>query len=165
MALAVAFRFSFVDSKNKASFTKVSVPNGFSIANYVEFGQGLAQLFANLSEGQLTKVSFTASLDLSTATIKAGANVLADVGQKAYMKFASAVSGFSRQFWFPAMDEQIGAPNSDSILAGTDPNVDALVTAIEDGIVVTGGTVTPTDNRAQDLVSLTEAKKRFRNRS
>jgi hypothetical protein len=39
MALAVSVRFDFQDQKGKTSFTKVRVPNGFSIAQYTEFAQ------------------------------------------------------------------------------------------------------------------------------
>lgn len=164
MPLAVRFRFDFIDGKGKTSFTKISVPTGFSIAQYVEFGQAMGQLIATISAGQVTGASATVSLDLSTATLKSVISNVSDAGQKGYFKFASAVTGFARKIFLPTFREDMIVAGSDSIDT-TDTDVAAFVAAMEDGIVVTGGTISPTDNRSNDLAVLTTAKEMFRARS
>lgn len=164
MPLAVSIRFSFVDNKGKTSFTKINVPNGFSIANYIEFGQGMAQLLTNISEGQITGASATFNMDLSGAGLKSVASGLADAGQKAFFIFRSAVTGFTKRMFVPTLSELKVVAGSDDI-DQADLDVAAFITAMEDGIVVTGGTISPTDSRAQDLVAVSSAKENFLNRS
>lgn len=164
MALAVSLRFSFVDAKGKTSFTKVNVPNGFAISDYIEFGQGIAQLMTNISEGQITGASATFGLDISGAGLKAVASGLADAGQKAFFIFRSAVAGFTKRMFVPTLSELKVSAGSDDI-DQADVDVAAFITAMEDGIVVTGGTISPTDSRAQDLVAVSSAKENFLNRS
>lgn len=164
MALAVSVRFSFVDAKGKTSFTKVSVPTGFSIADYVEFAQDMSQLLANITEGQLTGASVTFGLDLSGLGLKAVASGLADAGQKAFFIFRSAVTGFRKRLSIPTLSELKVVAGSDDI-DQADVDVAAFITAMEDGVVVTLGTIAPTDSRAQDLVAVSSAKETFLNRS
>lgn len=161
MALAVTIRLQVVDSKGKTSFTKVRVPTGFSIPQYVEFAQGIAQLIGDLSVGSITSASLTFGVDLGGLGLKAVANVLADTAQKGYFAFASAVTGFFKRLRIPTFDEGKIAVGSDAI-STSDPDVAAFITAMESGIVVTGGTVAPTTEREQDLVALTDAREVFR---
>ena len=153
MALAVSIRFDFIDDKGKTSFTKVRVPTGYTIANYVEFAQGAAQVFADLSNAQITNVSLTFGLDLSGQGLKTVASVVSDIYQKIRFQFATALQGFRAKFSVPASSELKIVAGSDAV-DEVDADVAAFVTAIEDGLVVTGGTVTFTDNRDNDITAL-----------
>lgn len=164
MALAVSVRFSFVDAKGKTSFTKVNVPTGFTIANYIEFGQDFAQLLTNISEGQITGASATFALSLSGLGLKTVVSGVADAGQKAFFIFRSAVTGFTKRLFVPTLSELKVTAGSDDI-DQADVDVAAFITAMEDGIVVTGGTISPVDSRAQDLVAVSSAKENFLKRS
>jgi len=161
MALAVSIRFDFVDDKGKASFTKVHVPNGFTIAQYVEFAQGFGQLLTNASSAVLTRASVVFSIDLSGATIKAAAAFAADVAQKAFFQFRTAVTGFLARMKIPTLNELKVNSGSDSINQA-DADVAAFITAMENGIIVTGATISPCDDRGNDIVDTTIAREVFR---
>lgn len=161
MALAVTLNVQVADSKGKTSGTKIRVPTGFSIAQYIEFGQAMLQLIANMQVGVITGASISFGIDLSGLGLKAVANVLSDTAQKGYFSFASAVTGFFKRLRIPTFREDLVAVGSDSVDV-TAPEVIAFVTAMENGIVVTGGTVSPSTERVQDLVALTDAREVFR---
>jgi len=161
MVLAVSIRFDFQDQKGKTSFTKVRVPNGFSIAQYSEFTVAMGQLLANLSSARVTRASFCVGLDLSGSTIKAVASGISDIAQKAILGFSTAVTGFRTKLKLPAFSETKIITGSDAV-DEADLDIAAFVTAMENGIVVTGGTVSPTDIRENDIVSTDYAREFFR---
>lgn len=161
MALAVSIRYDFVDSKGKTSFTKIRVPLGFSIAQYSEFVLGMGQFISNISTCRITGASMTFNIDLSGLGLKAAATVVADTAQKGYFSFISAATGFYKRLRIPTFDESLVETGSDGIDT-VDPAVAAFTNAMTNGIVVTGGTVSPVTERGQDLVSLNEAREVFR---
>jgi hypothetical protein len=161
MALAVAVRFDFQDEKGKTSFTKVRIPTTFSVGTVTAFALGLAQLISNISQCQITNVSTTFAIDLSGLSLKAAASAVADVAQKGYFAFRSAVTGFAKRLRIPTIDENIVNAGSDTVDT-LDVNVAAFVTAMESGVAVTGGTIAPTTERMQDLTALEEAREVFR---
>lgn len=161
MALAVTVNIQVQDSKGKTSGTKIRVPTGFSIAQYIEFAQAIMQLIANMQVGVITGGSISFGLDLSGLGLKTVANVLADTAQKGYFSFASAVTGFFKKLRIPTFREDLVSVGSDAIDT-TSTEVAAFVAAMENGIVVTGGTISPCTERVQDLVALTDAREVFR---
>lgn len=146
MARAIAVIFTFVDGKGKTSFTKVHVPNGFNIADYIEFGQFVAQEFVDISTGRCTGCSICIPMDLSTGTFKAIADTVADVFEKALFTFNTVLSGFASKFKLPTWDESNTVAGTDQIDT-SDIAVAAFVTAYETGISTGGGTVNFTDSR------------------
>lgn len=161
MALAVSIRFDFVDGKGKTSFTKIRVPNGFSVAQYTEFAQAMCQLLTNLTQASITRAGFSVGLNLSTATIKATPNVFSDIAQKVMFGFSTALAGFRTKVKLPALNEDKVTTGSDAINQA-DPAVAAFIAAMENGIVVTGGTISPTDQRGNDINNTDYAKELFR---
>ena len=107
MALAVSVRFDFQDAKGKKSFTKVRVPTGFASTNYAAFAAGMAQFMANISTGQITRVSFCVGIDLSGATIKAVPSGLSDIAQKVIVGFSTAVQGLRTKMKLPAISSNM----------------------------------------------------------
>jgi hypothetical protein len=161
MALAVTINIQCADSKGKTSGTKIRIPIGFTIPQYIEFGQAIMQLIANLQVGVITRGSITFGLDLSGLGLKTVANVLSDTAQKGYFSFVSAATGFFKKLRIPTFREDLVAVGSDAIDT-TDTDVAAFIAAMENGIAVTGGTVSPCTDRVQDLVALTDARETFR---
>ncbi len=154
---AVAIHFTFLDGKNKTSKTTIHVPTGFSVAQYLEFGQAMAQLLANLSEGQITDVSVSLPLSLSGATIRASATAVADIFKKVFFQARSAVSGLLGKFFIPTLNESFRISGSDAIdQAATEPA--ALISIIENGINVSGEVVQPVDLRGNDLTDVSIAR-------
>jgi hypothetical protein len=161
MALAVTINFGVLDEKGAKSSTKIRVPNGFSIPQYIEFAQGAAQVLAGISTGQITSASICIGLDISTATIKASVLTGADRFQKAFFQWATAVAGFFARIRLPAFNELYIAAGTDAVDLTAAP-IMALDSMMTDGIVVTGGTILPTNEREMDVVTLTTAKQQFR---
>lgn len=161
MALAVSMRFDFIDEAGRTSFTKVRVPTGFSLPQYTEFAQAFGQLLIGVSVGQITRASFCVGLDLSTSTIKAAATLFADIAQKAMFGFSTVVAGLRTKLKIPAFDENLINAGSDDvdIIA---PAVANFLAAMEDGIVVTGGTISPCDSRENDVNNTDFGRELFR---
>ena len=153
MALAVNIRFDFIDDKGKTSFTKVRVPTGYTIANYVEFAQGAAQVLADMSNAQITNVSLTFGLDLSGQGLRTVASTVSDIYQKIRFQWTTALAGFQAMFSVPATSESKIVTGSDAV-DEVDVDVAAFITAVEDGIVVTGGTMNFVDSRGNDITAL-----------
>jgi hypothetical protein len=161
MALAVALRIDFIDAKGDTSFTKIRVPSGFSIAQYLEFGAAMCQFISDTSQCLITGASLTFGIDLSGLGLKVAAASVADVFQKGYFAFTSAATGFFKRFRVPTFDEDLVTANSDAIDT-VDADVAAFIAANTNGIVVTGTTVQPTTERGHDLTGLSEAREVFR---
>lgn len=161
MVLALSVRFDIVDAKNKASFTKVRIPTGFTISQYSEFVLAMGQLLANINNGKITRASFCVGLDISGATIKAVASGLSDIAQKAFFGFSTAVAGLRTRLKIPAVSETKVVVGSD-VLDQSDPDVAAFISAMENGIVVTAGTISPSDDRENDITTTDFARELFR---
>ena len=164
MALAFSIRLDFVDNKGSTSFTKIRVPTTFALSDYIEFGEAAAQLVAKVCTARVTAVSLTVSVDLAGLGLKTSAASVAKVGRKLFFKFATAVTGFIGRTLFPTLKESLVVAGSDNIDM-TDTDVAALASAFEDGIVVTGGTVTYTNDRGHDITNTDVAKEQFRRRT
>lgn len=155
MAFALIVQIDFVDAKNKESFTRVRVPNGFTIAQLTTFAQGLAQAVTNISGCRVTGASI--GINFTLTGLGAAASAAADVASKAFLKVRSAVAGFFAKFQIPTFDED------GLVLAGTDdidtadPAVAAFITLIETG----DGTVAPCDKYGNDLVDTEIAREQF----
>lgn len=158
MALAITVRFDFLDDKGKTSFSKVRVPNGFSLAQYGEFGTAFGQLLANVSNCKVTGSSLTFAIDLSGLGLRTVASVASDVAEKAIFLWNTAVTGLKAKLRIPTFDELLIPPGSDAVdLVQAD--VAAFKAAMENGIVVpVAVTVQPTDGRTNDITALTEAR-------
>jgi hypothetical protein len=64
-------------------------------------------------------------------------------------------------FRIPTFSEALVQAGTDAVDTA-DLDVAAFVTAMQDGIVVTGGTISPTNSRDNDVVSLASARQQFR---
>lgn len=163
MALAVSLRFDVIDDKGDTSFTKIRVPLGFSIADYIEFAQAAAQILLGGSTGRITRASVVFNVSLDGLGLKTVASAVSKVARKLYLQFSTAVTGFLSKTIFPALSESLVLAGTDDV-DQTDTDVAALVSALEDGIVVTAGTMQFTNGRGHDIEALDVAKEQFRRR-
>lgn len=164
MALAFSIRLQFLDAKGKSSFTKVRVPTTFAISDYLEFVQASAQLFSNLSQGQVSRGAICFGIDLSGLGLATVASAVSSVAKKLSLRFRTAATGFFAKMNMPTISELLFPGGGDAI-DDTDADVAAVVSALEDGLVVTGGTVNFTNDREQDIVTYQSGRERFRRRS
>ena len=158
---AIKVHFTIIDSKNRTSKTSINVPTGFSIAQYLEFGQSMGQLIAVLCDGQITEISVSYPLSLSGATIRAAAAAAADIFKKVFFQASSAVAGLVSKFFIPTYDEANTVASSDQVNMA-DAQVAAIVAIIEDGVNVSGEIVQPIDIRGNDLELVTIGREVFR---
>ena len=86
MALALIAQIDFVDAKNKTSFTRVRIPNGFTIAQYTTFTQELAQAVTNISGCRVTGASI--GVNFTFTGLGAAAAAVDAVPSLATMKLA-----------------------------------------------------------------------------
>lgn len=158
---AVQLTVNWIDAKNKPTKTILHIPTGFSISQMIQFAQGAAQLFANTSFASITSVSISVGIDLSAATIRLVAVSTADVAEKLLLTARSLVSGLFARFNIPTFDENKLIPGTDQA-DFADPDIAALVSAIEDGLIVNTLPVLPRDKRGNDLIEVTQGREIFR---
>jgi len=154
---------AMVDQTGKSSSTKIRVPNTFSIADYREFALAIGQLILNISGGAITGISVNFGLDLSGLGLKTVASAVEKVGAKMQGLFSTA-SGIIAKWLLPAPIEEKVVAGSDDF-DQTDTDVAALVSAMEDGIAVTGGTLQPTNGRGSDVQAVASLREVFRRRA
>lgn len=158
---AVAVNFTIIDQKGESSKTTVHVPTGFSVAQYAAFAQSMAQLIANIIDGQITEVSVSLPLSLSGATIRAVALGAADIFKKLFIQARSAVAGLVGKFNIPTYDEANNIAGSDQA-DQADTEIAALIAIVENGANISGEVVQPVDLRGNDLVDVSIAREIFR---
>lgn len=159
--MPVMVTFTIKDGKGKSSNTKIRLPDGFNLPQYVEFAMSFGNILLNLSEGVITGISIGVPLDLSGATIRAVASTFADVAEKALLIARTAVSGLFARFNIPTFDESQVVTGSDEINVSL-PNPAALIAIIENGVNVGGTQVDVEDKRDNDVTDVYGAFKNFR---
>lgn len=158
---AVSVHFTILDAKGKSSRTTVHVPTGFSLSQYTQFGTAMAQLIANISEGQITEVSVSFPVDLSGAALRAAALVGADIFKKLFVQARSAVAGLLAKFNIPTYDESNTVSGSDA-LNEADPDALLLIALVETGANISGEIIQPVDLRGNDLEDVSIMREIFR---
>lgn len=155
MALALIAQIDYVDGKNKASFTRVRVPTGFTVAQYTTFVQDLAQAVCDITGCLITGASI--NLSFSLTGLNTIASAASNVAAKMFLTVKSAVAGFFSKFSIPTFlgDTMVTAGTDQVNLADTD--VAALVTLLEDG----DGTVVPCDKYGNALTTTDIARELF----
>ena len=157
MVLAFVTRFDLRDDKGKTSFTKIRIPTTLNMGQISQFAQAMAQLIADFSTCEITGASITLAIDLSALGLKVSAQPLSDVAEKAAFIFNTAVTGFKARLRLPTFREFLVPSGSDAVDLA-DPDVAAFAAAMENGIVTVGGTISPTDDRLNDVVSVSTAR-------
>lgn len=158
MALAVAVRIDFIDETGATSFTKIRVPTGFTVAQYVEFATAFGAFVLPVTTCQITGISLSFDLGLSGLGLKAVALGTADVFRKGFFIFRAAIAGFSKKLGLPTFLETKVPTGTDAIDQG-DADVLAFINAMTNGIAVSGPiTIQPTDERGNDLTTISVAR-------
>ncbi|KKN01200.1 hypothetical protein LCGC14_1130140 [marine sediment metagenome] len=155
MVLAFSLIINFDDENGKKASTKLRLPTTFSIAQYTEFATAAAQLYANASQCSITNVSLTIDFDFSALGLDGIALIASNVGKKAKFLWQTVLAGKGAKFAVPTSDESIFPAGTDD-MDQSDLLVAPFISAIENGIAVTAGTITFVNNRALDIVSLTD---------
>lgn len=162
MARAVTVSIKFVDGKGKASSTKIYFATGATIANYIGAVQAAAQAMANVSNCRITGASICIPIDITSGTLKAVAEVGADIWEKGLMLFTTAIAGLKAKFKLPTWDETRTIAGTD-VIDPADTGVAALITVLELGYATTTpATVLFANSRDKTIDQFDKGRELFR---
>lgn len=159
MALAFQIVYTYLDADGDTATSAIDIPTTFALADYVEFGRGMASLVDDIVHGVVQSAELTVNVDISGLTNN-GLVADSDVEEVGAFQFTTA-DGRPVNVNIPAIDESLVAASSDD-LDQSDPAVAAFLTAMTSGVAVTGGTAIPSDVDGDDLTSLVYAREAFR---
>lgn len=147
------------DEDGDDATTALFVPNTFSLAQYTEFGAGMASFIDAVLDGRVESAAMAFSVDISALSLNViGAS--SDVEEIGAFKFTT-VEGFPVKVNIPALDEGFVGVGSDDIDQSA-PAVAAYLTAMETGIAVTGGTIAPCDVGESSIAVTNYSREKFR---
>ena len=159
MAIAFEVVYTFQDDSGDTATASIHIPTAFSLSQYTEFARSMADLVDNIVHGIIISADLTISIDISALTGNA-VTPFADVEEIGAFQFITADNR-------PVLVNVPGIAES-NVLAGSDDlsvidaTVAAFITAMETGIVVTGGTIPPCDVNEDDIIDTVYAREQFR---
>lgn len=153
--------FELEDRSGDKSSTSVKVEDGHAAGTLEGFAVAWANAIDNFLAGVIRSAVAYIMGDISGLTSNTITET-ADVEHYGKFEFLT-VDGNNVKVNIPCIAEGVvGAFTSDS-LDLADPEVAAFVTAMEVGIAVTGGTITPCDIAENDIVDTAFAREAFSN--
>lgn len=151
---------TYRDQANKEATNTLYVTDGLTIAQMTEGVQALVQLIDEVLNAVIRGFDFVLSVDLSGLTGNSTGQT-SDVQEVGEFIFAT---GANRPVVLnlPCINDAASPAGSDDI-DQSDTDMAAIIAMMEDGLVVTGGTIIPTDVDQNDIVQLVTARERMRN--
>jgi len=159
MARAFALTYTYEDDSGNTATHDIHVPTAFSIAQFTEFGRAMADFLDNIVGGLIKSVDLTITADISGLLLNF-VDPLSDVEEVGSFQFATA-DNRAVLVNLPAIDENTVLAGSDD-LNQIDGGIAAFITAMETGIAVTGGTISPCDVNEDSIVDTVYARESFR---
>lgn len=159
MVAALEIIVSIEDNDGDVGTTTLKVPNGFSLAQYAEFGAAMSGIMDDFIGGRISGADLCFTADLSALNF----NFLdgsADVEDLGAFQFRTG-DGRPVRMNVPGLIEAVVPAGSDDINVA-DPLIAPLTAMMTDGLAVTGGTIQPCDVGEDDIVGLESARERFR---
>ncbi len=156
MALPNTFDYVFRDNAGKRASAGYHVIAALTKAQYEEAGQALALLLDDFTNGIVESASMTIPVDIS-ALIANAADENSDVEEGAELGMIT-VGGDPVSMIIPAPQQDYFIDGSDD-LDISDPILAAVISMIENGLAVTGGTIQPSDVAEVDITQVTRARK------
>jgi hypothetical protein len=157
--MADRIQYTLTDEAGHTASFGVDVPDTFTLAQYDEFAAAYAILVDDIVGGIVSKAVLKRSVDIGDLTDNSVGAVsdIEDIGA-----FSFRTAAFRRvRVNVPGILESLVIPNSKE-LDLAEPAVAAIITAMQNGIAVTGGTITPSDIQEDDIVGFESALERFR---
>jgi len=159
MAHAFALTYTYQDDSGDTATNAIHVPNNFSLAQLTEFGRSMADLIDNIVEGLIMSLDLTITADISGLTGNS-AQPLGDVQECGTFQFVT-VDNRNVEVNLPGISEGLVLAGSDDIFQAAGA-VAPFIAAMENGIVVTGGTIAPCDVNEDDITDVVLARETFR---
>lgn len=160
MVKAVEVIPSWRDQAGKTATNTLYVPNGLTLAQYHEGLEASAVLLDEVSGAVMEGMTFCVEVDISGLT----GNVVvttADVEDIGAFQFRTA-DNRPVNVNVPGIIDTLAPLGSDN-LDQSDTDVAAFISMFEDGLAVTGGTITPTDVDSDDITAVVFAREEVRN--
>lgn len=151
---------SYIDQTGKRSTSTHYFTTGLTLAQISEGLVALALLVDSVIGALVTGVNAIIPVDISAVTGNT-TGVTSDVEEVGEI---IGVTGQNRKVLFnlPGVKDNLSVVGSDD-LDLTDTDIAALITMLEDGIAVTGGTIIPCDIAENDITEVITARERVRN--
>jgi hypothetical protein len=155
--MAVSLFFTITDAKGDPSTVDFPFPDATPVAVLAAAVPAVAALLQPLITGGLKTAGFKVEVDVPL--FGPVATLASDVQEKA--EFAvRTVNGFLKRLNLPTFDEAFFVPNTKEV-DRTDPDIQAFVDFLEDGITVSATLIQPTDDRGEDLVTVERARENW----
>lgn len=151
--------YTVKDDSGDEGTTTINIPTGFDLSQLTEFGAGMATLLDAILSGKVLTADFCVSVDISSLTSNTALST-SDVEEIGNFQFRT-VGNFPVFVNVPTIDELTVLSSQDD-LDQADPAVAAFIAAMETGIAVTAGTISPCDVGEDDIALTVYARERFR---
>lgn len=159
--MAIEIIYNIQDADGDEADTSVRIAGEPTLAGLNGFGAAFATALNNVIAGKVLGAFARLIANISALT----GNLVGDDSDVEHIgKFEfRAPLNLRVKCNIPALAEvAVNATTSDS-LSLSEPEVAAFITAMEDGIAVTGGTISPCDMGEGDITELVFAREAFRN--
>jgi len=159
MALVPQIVYTVADENGELGTTSVNIPTGFSLAQYGEFGSAMATLLDKILDGRVESADICFFVDISALTNNVA---IATSDREAVGAFQFRTAQNTKVYVnVPTLYElKVGAGSDD--LNQADADVAAFITAMETGIAVAGGTISPCDVGELSVDQIVYARESFR---
>jgi hypothetical protein len=159
MVHAIALTYTYQDDSGDTATSTIHVPNGFTLAQFTQFGRSMADLIDNVVGGLIISCDLTVTVDISALTGNTAIDD-SDVEEIGAFQFVT-IDSRPVLVNIPGLTETFVLANSDDInqLSGS---VAPFITAMETGIAVTGGTIAPCDVNEDSIANIVSAREQFR---
>jgi hypothetical protein len=152
---------TYRDQAGKTATSEVFFTTGLTLAQITQgMGAGLGALIDAVTGALITAINILIGCDISGLTGNT-TGVTGDVDEVGEFIFRTA-AGRKVLVNVPAIVNVLSTPGTDD-LDQSNAHVAAFISAMEDGIAVTGGTIIPVDAGGDDVVEIVTARERVRN--
>jgi hypothetical protein len=159
MALTYEVIYSIEDDSGDVSTTSIKLLPGNTLVQYNAFAVGMATLIDALVDGKTFGADLAVSVDLSglSTNLLVGAADVEEVGAFQFTTTENRIVNLN----VPGIVENLTLAGSDD-LDVTHASVGGIITAMETGIAVTGGTIAPCGKGEDSITIVKSARERFR---
>jgi len=148
------------DKDGEYSTTSLTLWDGNLIASLQGFAVAFATLLNNTIMGKILSAFLVFEVDISGLTGNTVSDA-ADVEEIGAFEFATT-EGNRVKLNIPALQEALVVANTHD-LDTAETEISAVITMMEDGLAVTGGTIEPCDIGMDDIVDTYFSREQFRN--
>jgi hypothetical protein len=155
--MPVSVYYTIVDDKGDKSTVEVPLPDATALTDVEIFVEQMGLLIDPLVQGGIVGAGFR--VEASVASFTNVASTIADVQEKGRFLFRTA-GNWLKSLSLPTFSDLLINPGSNTV-DETDTDVAAFITAMEDGIDLSGaggsGVIQPSDYRGDDIATLEKA--------